>query len=306
MFSFGRPEVRQFGGIGAMVARPGIRLAVRSAARLEASGPLAERAVAFARRTAATLGFAAEPNCRIDIESAPREHVGLGTGTQLGLAVAAAIYALAGRPISEPAELARAVGRGERSAIGTHGFALGGLLLEAGKRRASDFSPLVARVEMPAEWRVLLLIPRSESGMAGDAERQAFAELPPVPPELTGALTQEALLNLLPAAAEAEFAAFSGSLFRFGQLAGSCFAARQQGALRDARATELVRRLRELGVEGVAQSSWGPTLLAVLPDEQSGRDLIARLQAETDLGDYECLLTQFENTGARIEIEPEA
>ena len=62
MFSFGRPDVRQFGGIGAMIARPGIRLAVRPAERLEAVGPLAERTLAFARRAAAGWGW---PGSRI-------------------------------------------------------------------------------------------------------------------------------------------------------------------------------------------------------------------------------------------------
>ena len=150
-------------------------------------------------------------------------------------------------------------------------------------------------------------IPRTEVGMAGDAERQAFAELPPVPPEVTAALAQEALLHLLPAAAEADFAAFSGSLFRFGQLAGSCFAARQSGNLAQmSRAAESGPPPRGLGAEGVAQSSWGPTLLAIAADESSARDLAGQLQAATDLGDYECLITPFENTGARIEIEQEA
>ncbi len=44
MFSFGRAETRQFGGVGAMISAPGIRLTVRPAQR-PGSRSLAERAM---------------------------------------------------------------------------------------------------------------------------------------------------------------------------------------------------------------------------------------------------------------------
>src|SRR5689334_2858973 len=45
---------RRFGGVGLMVHRPGLRLKVRPAPSWSASGPLAERALAFARQFAQT------------------------------------------------------------------------------------------------------------------------------------------------------------------------------------------------------------------------------------------------------------
>jgi beta-RFAP synthase len=311
MFSFGHGfgdgsesgAPRQFGGVGLMVAEPGIRLNVKPAPRLDATGPLAERVLDFVRLTVAALRLPTLPQCRIQIESAPREHIGLGTGTQLGLAVATAIHILAGRPLGLPGEIAATVGRGQRSAIGVHGFAVGGLLVEAGKRRAEEVSPLVARMELPEAWRILLLLPREASGLHGDAERQAFAQLPPVPLETTAALCSEALLHLLPAATEADFGAFSASLYRFGQTAGSCFASRQEGTFFDRRTAHLASLLRSLGIEGVGQSSWGPALFAVVPSETAGQDIAARLREEADSAGYDCALTACENQGARIDVE---
>ena len=46
---------------------------------------------------AASVELPHEPHCHIEILSAPPEHAGLGTGTQLGLAMAAGLDALAGR-----------------------------------------------------------------------------------------------------------------------------------------------------------------------------------------------------------------
>jgi beta-ribofuranosylaminobenzene 5'-phosphate synthase len=295
--------VRRFGGIGAMIARPGIKLTVTDAQKLEAVGPLAARAAQFARQVGAAIGLKREPACRIDVDSQSREHIGLGTGTQLGLAVALAIQALYGRIPGLPEQQARCVGRGERSAIGIFGFAMGGLLVEPGKRRAEEISPLVARVDLPSAWRFLLLMPKTGVGIHGEEERRAFTQLPVVPRATTDALAREALLNLLPAAVEGDFKGFSRSLFRFGHTAGNCFAMTQHGAFHSPRAAELIAQLQRLGIEGVGQSSWGPTLFALLPDEAAAANVAAQFQDRANLTDYDCLVTPPDNQGAQLEVE---
>lgn len=157
MLSFGVPGVRSFGGVGVMVDRPGVVLRARRANRLEARGPLAERVVAFARAAmeAWQLG---NVGCGFEVVAVPPSHAGLGSGTQLGLAVAAAVRHLHSPPAAEPPgvphphdvppdpashewvfdvpdaiELARATGRGRRSCVGVYGFSRGGLILEAGR-----------------------------------------------------------------------------------------------------------------------------------------------------------------------------
>src|SRR5690349_10223534 len=81
---------RQFGGVGVMVDRPGLQLVIHPGPELSATGPLAGRALEFANRWAA---FHNRPalKCSIEIAFAPPDHAGLGTGTQLALAVAAGL-----------------------------------------------------------------------------------------------------------------------------------------------------------------------------------------------------------------------
>ena len=313
MLSFGHADVRQFGGAGLMLAEPGIRLSITAADRIDAIGPLAERAADFAKRVLAAMPPPRPAGCRIEIGSAPREHIGLGTGTQLGLAIAAGIDALVSATAmaatttttaAMPFELARRAGRGRRSSIGTLGFAVGGLLVEAGKRTAEEESPLVARAELPAAWRFLLLLPKRASGLFGAAEREAFARIPPVPTAVTDALSRELLLYLLPAVAAADFAEFGRSLHRYGQLAGACFAPVQAGPFLDRRTAAVAATIGDLGVAGVGQSSWGPLLFAAVPNEAAGHDLAAQLAAATDLSDYDMRVARPDNAGARIEIIP--
>src|SRR5437867_1173520 len=115
MLSFGRPDERQFGGVGAMIDRPGLGLRMARTDRPRIRGPLSDRAAAVLDRIAATSG-SAKPSLDVEIVSAPPEHVGLGTGTQLTLALVAGLQAIEGNLHLDPIALAERALRGERSA----------------------------------------------------------------------------------------------------------------------------------------------------------------------------------------------
>ncbi len=303
LLSLGQPAERQYGGAGVMIDAPGLQLIIRRAERLAAAGPLAERVIALARRYADQTQLAGETACQIDVESAAPEHAGLGTGTQLALALAAGLDRLAGRSEPDVARWARLMGRGERSAVGTHGFALGGLLVEGGKLAGEAVSPLVSRIELPATWRFVLAIDRGQRGLSGDAERRAFAALPSPPASATAELTRELLAHLAPGAASGNFAEFGESLYRYGYQAGLLFAKSQGGAYAGRLATRLVEWTRAQGIAGVGQSSWGPTIFALLPDPASAADFATRLRRQFAAEALELVIAAPANRGARIECE---
>jgi beta-ribofuranosylaminobenzene 5'-phosphate synthase len=238
----------------------------------------------------------------IEIKQAPREHVGLGAGTQLSLSVTAALLAALRLPIPSGSDLARLAGRGIRSAVGTYGFQHGGLLVEAGKHVADTISPLVARVELPERWRFVLFILCEPSGISGDKERAAFGMLPPVPREATERLTREILLELLPAAIADDFHQFSRSLHRFNAAAGLLFAAAQGGPFAAGATSALVDWLRRAGIEGVGQSSWGPTVFALCRDEDEAHECVAQSQRRWPANEIEIVLAPPANRGAQIAL----
>jgi beta-RFAP synthase len=300
---------RRFGGVGLMVRAPGVRLRAADAAAWSAEGPLAERALGFARRFAAAVGpGAAGAPQRLTVEAASPEHVGLGAGTQLGMAVAAALAA-AWRLDLDAAALARSVGRGLRSGLGVHGFARGGLLVEAGKRPEkapvpfSSPAPLAARLDFPADWRVVLATPADAAGWHGERERAAFAGLSPAAddPARTDALCRLALLGLLPAAAEGDLEAFGEALYDFNARAGEAFAAAQGGAFSGPAVAACVDFLRREGARGVGQSSWGPTVFAVVGDADRADDLARRAAARFGLGPSRAWTAAACNRGAALE-----
>lgn len=301
MFSFGRPEVRQFGGVGAMIDQPPLELWFTPAERLEIIGIGAARARQFVEHAAQHAEWLPEGvPCRIEVVSAPPSHIGLGSGTQLGMAVAQGLNAFFGGPWRTPQEFARAVGRGRRSAIGLYGALAGGLIIEAGKYAADQISPMISRIELPLDWRFVLAWPRAVQGLSGEAETNAFERLPPVAAEATGAMTSEALLELAPGAATGDFERFGESLYRFGRLAGRCFAAEQGGDYANPRIAQLVDWLRQQHFRGVGQSSWGPAAFALTCDLAAAETLTEKLRSNRDFPDLEFAIAAPANRGAMI------
>lgn len=305
------PNLRRFGGVGLMLERPDLRLKIEPAKSWSARGPCAQRALAFAQHFAQRVrqeeGIADLPPRHLSIERAMPEHVGLGAGTQLGLAVARGLAASWGRTC-DLSTLARRVGRGMRSGIGAHGFEQGGLLVEAGKRSEQELPPLVARLPFPEAWRLVLIVPDEPergAGLHGAAEREAFAQLAEGSGERSGtdALCRLVLLGLLPALVERDVDAFGEALYEFNARVGDTFAPVQGGRYASPRIAEWIAFVRGQGVRGVGQSSWGPTVFAVAADEDRAAHLVLQLRQRFALADETELVTPACNWGAELAID---
>ncbi len=290
---------RQFGGVGLMVRRPDVVVRVRAAAGITATGPLGDRAKAFARAFARGSGRSTK-GAAIEVVRAPRPHCGLGTGTQLAMAVGRALAKLSGVEAADAGELAKLVDRGQRSAIGAYGFFKGGLIVEGGKSQPRRISPLLARQAFPRDWRVVLICPQNMQGVSGKAEHHAFGSLPAISEQATGRMCRLVLLGLLPALAERDGAAFGEALYELQQVTGRCFKSAQGGVYASPFLQRIVTFVRQQGVPGVGQSSWGPTLYAVTDDRDRARHLAAAVRSRFDLSADEVTITQADNRGAMV------
>jgi beta-RFAP synthase len=268
---------RRFGGIGAAIPTPSVRLEVTPDERLTAEGPDADRAQEFARRYLAATGITS--GAHLKVERAIPAHAGLGSGTQLALATARGLAELFGQP-SEPLTLARQVGRGLRSAIGTWTFALGGFVLEGGRVAGDDtVAPLISRLPIPSSWRAVIAIPEGQPGLSGAAEAAAFRQLPLPEEREVERVAHLVLMQLLPALADGDLVAFGAALTEVQRITGGWFAQAQGGRFAPGPAREAVERLAEYGALGVGQSSWGPTVYGLVPHQDAARDLAQRVRA---------------------------
>jgi beta-ribofuranosylaminobenzene 5'-phosphate synthase len=259
---------RKFGGVGLMVDDPGIELTVEAASDWAASGPLAARALEFAHRYCNAVGMS---GCfRLNVVSAAPEHVGLGTGTQLGLSVARALAELTQQPYLDTwsTPLAQHIGRGTRSAVGIHGFQCGGFIVEAGAGPSERVAPVAAVACYPPDCRILLVIPRGLEGLHGARELNAFTNLARLKwdDRTTETLCRIVLLGMLPALQKfdgPDINAFGEAVYDFNRRVGEMFRPVQGGIYAHPHIEHVVKSIRAFGVKGVGQSSWGPTIFAL-------------------------------------------
>ncbi len=300
LLSFGQSE-RRFGGVGAMIATPCVRIRMTPAEQLTAAGPHADRCLEFARRWSQFHRWSTELGCRIEVIESPRAHMGLGTGTQLGISIAAGLSALFDVPMASPAELAISVGRGRRSAVGTHGFGEGGLIVDGGKSPRDAISALHCRLDIPHDWRFVMICPHEAVGLFGNDEQETLQSLH-MPAKTTDELQAIVRDAMIPALAQHDFGAFSESVYRYGRMAGQCFAERQGGPYNGPLLTEIVETIRSLGVTGVGQSSWGPTIFSLLPDQAAAELLVDRLSRIYDHQTHDIWISAPNNTGAKLTV----
>ena len=268
---------RKFGGIGAAAPAPTLLVSARAGATLEVTGDDADRALGFARRFLEHHGRDTT-GVEVRVHRALPSHAGLGSGTQLALAVARALAELLGLPTGAPT-LARAVGRAQRSGIGTWTFDGGGLVVEGGKRDADQaVAPLLARLPFPRTWRGIVAVPTSPPAISGHAEAAAFATLDPPPERDVERVSHLVLMALLPALAEGDLATFGRALTDIQTITGRWFAEVQGGTFAPGPTGELVRRMTEWGATGVGQSSWGPAVYGIVDGETASLRLSDRVR----------------------------
>jgi beta-ribofuranosylaminobenzene 5'-phosphate synthase len=273
---------RRFGSIGLAIDGFETRLELREALRFEVLGEERERAAQIARRIAESLGL--DTRKKLIISNAIPAHAGLGSGTQLALAIATAFRRLARLP-PDTREDARLLDRGARSGVGVALFERGGLAVDAGRGPNTETPPVVAWMNFPIDWRVLLILDPRVKGAHGEEERQAFAGLPRFPADAASEICRCTLMQILPGAAEADIEAFGDGVARIQEILGDHFAPVQGGGrFGSAPVGRVAARLKALGARGIGQSSWGPTGFAFASDPDHAQFLAQRAGAEGELG----------------------
>lgn len=236
-------------------------------------------------------------------------HAGFGSGTQLALACGRAFARCHGLDVPTP-QLAAWLGRGLRSGVGIAGFDQGGLLLDGGPGQGAHQgqpAPLLSRLALPDDWRVIVVLDPRLQGLAGSAEKEALARLAPLPQASAAELCHRVLMQVLPGAADGDFPAFARGLSRMQALLGAHFApAQAAGAYASAAVARAMHALAESagdGGAGIGQSSWGPTGFAVVPSSAAADDLLAAVQPSLDPA-LALRVVRARNHGARVELLP--
>lgn len=288
---------RPFGSFGLALDRPRTRLSVSRAPELKVTGVDCTRALPYLRSIAWSFGLRGAYQLHLD-EVIP-SHAGLGSGTQLALAIGTAVAMLEALPL-DLAEIAKRLDRGKRSGIGIGTFAQGGAVLDGGPG-ASTLPPVLGRVPFPQHWRVLLILDPATKGLHGESEISAFAAPPPFPEAETAELCRRIVQGALPALAEHDFKTFSAQIGYLQLRMGAYFAPMQGGPFVSAAVAKVLERLVAQGVTGLGQSSWGPTGFAFAASQADGEALLQAARAVPGTANLQFDLVKARNEPASIE-----
>ncbi len=260
---------RRFGSLGLAIDAFATRLHAAPARTLAAEGPGAGRALAYAQAFAAARRLPGGASIRI-AESIP-DHAGLGSGTQLALAVGTALERLYADPSAEPAPDSRAIagtlGRGRRSGIGVGAFDQGGFIVDCGRGDLDGIPPLVLRIPFPENWRILLLLDQRGQGLHGESELRAFAGLPQFPELTAGRLCRVLLMQVVPGLLERRLGPVADGIREIQRAVGEHFAPAQGGCFASPAVAAALDFADSQGFTGSGQSSWGPTGFVLTEDE---------------------------------------
>lgn len=281
---------RKFGSIGLALDAPLLQLSATPSEQTSVTGASSARAenlLAALSKQLALTNRIKNQGISLHISQHIPEHAGLGSGTQLALAIGSAVSRLYGLNL-KAADIAAVLNRGNRSGIGIGAFDSGGLLIDGGRtanQTATHSSgrkmpPLLARYDFPAHWRILLILDSTQPGIHGEEEVAAFEQLPIFSETLAAHLCRHVLMQAMPALVEQDLTAFGHSIQELQAHVGDYFAPAQGGRYASPRVGAVLEYLNSAGVACFGQSSWGPTGFAVFEDTPTAEQYMQALQAK--------------------------
>lgn len=212
-------------------------------------------------------------------------HIGLGSKTQLALAVVTAL--LKAKKLPERAQIAaraRMVERGGTSGVGCIAFEQGGFILDGGHTFGPNaekqtflpssasktcMGPLLARFAVPEDWRFVLITPNVRPGAHDQEEVNIFQRFCPIPLADVQALSHLILMQILPSLACGDITRFGHGITTIQQVGFK----RIEVSLQADVVRNLLPFLVERGAAGAGMSSFGPTVYAITDSGRAAQDL---------------------------------
>jgi beta-RFAP synthase len=294
---------RFFGGLGVAIDHPNVILEAQTSTDFSVTGKNTELTTTFAKRFLETYNI--KSNASIHVKQSIPEHSGLGSGTQLALAVASALAKLFNVEASVQ-ELSLAMGRMKRTGVGTAVFEVGGFVVDGGKKMKNgsivpdSFPPLTFRQPFPEDWKFVVAVPDVKKGLAKTEEKNAFAQMPPMPVEIVGKMCRLIMMKMLPALVDQDIESFGDALTTIQVVVGGYFAEVQGGTFSSSAAAQSIEFMKGCGAYGAGQSSWGPAVYGLVQGESQAKKLRSKVEAFLQDGGGQVFVANTNNRGATI------
>jgi len=240
-------------------------------------------------------------------------HVGLGSKTQLSLAIATAIMKLKNITNKTTKELTKLVERGGTSGIGWRGFETGGFILDGGHdfgkgKEKETFLPssasnlanpalTLSRIDIPNNWRFVLIIPNVKKGAYGDEEIRIFQKHAPIPRNEVNEVSHQIIMKVIPGIIRNDLKCFGEGLKRIQEIGFK----KIEVNLQDDVVKDLLSFFGEFGLKAYGMSSFGPSVIGIVESDSEAEELLKTVQKTQRNGNRHIYICKPNNNGAKIE-----
>lgn len=295
-------SARRYGGIGAAVKGVGFRIEVEENDVLEIYAPQKQEERIEKIIENLSRVYDIPLGVEVRITQGIKSHVGLGSTTQLSLGLGKALTTLFEKDVSV-IDLAKNLGRGKRSGVGTYAFQRGGVVVDGGGGQ-EKFPPLIFRHRIPEKWHFVIAIPDIDRGPEEEGEEKYFEGLEPSS-KIARETSFKLVMKLLPALVTEDIETFGEAATEIDSLVGEAFSSKQGGIFRGDGVSGTRECLLENGAFGVGQSSWGPAVYGLTESYDQATDLESKVEdylKERNLFN-EVIVAEPDNKGAEVEVE---
>lgn len=241
-------------------------------------------------------------------------HVGLGSKTQLSLAIATAITKLKNLTHLTHRDLTKLVERGGTSGIGWRGFNTGGFILDGGHdfgqgKEKETFLPSSASISanpaltifrhnIPEHWRFVLVIPNVKKGVFGDEEISVFQNYAPIPKNEVNEVSHQVIMKILPGIIKGDLQCFGEGLSRIQSIGFK----KIEIDLQHEKVKELINFFEDYGLKAYGMSSFGPSVVGIVESDLEAETLLREIQKNQKNVGGHIYICKPNNTGAKIEF----
>jgi len=240
-------------------------------------------------------------------------HIGLGSKTQLSLAIATAITKLKNISNLTTTQLTKLVERGGTSGIGWKGFETGGFILDGGHdfgkgKEKETFLPSSAsnsanpaltlfRHDIPQNWRFFLVIPSVKKGAYGDEEVSVFQNYAPIPRNEVNEVSHQIIMKIIPSLINNDLSGFGEGLKRIQSIGFK----KIEISLQHQVVKDLLNFFDEYGLKAYGMSSFGPSVIGIVESDSEAVDLLKTVQKNRKNRGGHIYICKPNNKGAKIE-----
>ena len=285
-----------FGGFGLTINKFKTILNIKNYHKLNIKGYETKRASFFVKKFCKKIKI--KPNFYINIEKVTPQHIGLGSGTQIALAIGTGISKLKSLNLNT-IEIAKIMGRGNRSLIGTKSFINGGFIIDNKNTKEEDS---FSKIKFPKEWKILL-IQNESKGLFGLKEKESFKKLFKSKKK-NKSINNKIITNIYNSLTKKDFNTLSKSITKVQNYMGNFFYSEQGGKYSNKIISKIITSLKKEKILGYGQTSWGPTGFAFFDSYKKAKKIKFKLEKKfNDYNDIKFIICSGKNNGANFKIK---